>query len=717
MADLEVTRYANPMDVSGDSDEESNGQAAAVIVVEEEDESVEKDVVTDLEKAVEEEMLRRDTLLARNEGVVDGFDKTMITDADRTQSTVVKYFTVPVLSVLLLGVLIGISVEFSGVSANRSIGSIVGVVVLSTLSYMGCLFIIHAHFANPDIWSERRQQMMFSACAGLVHYFCLLFEVYTQGSNNDTDCEIALPLLAHAAFLAQMLWQVAVAHGVFRYIHFKAEPMSPLQKISRHACCWGVPIFIAGMLWFFDAVVVTKHDVFLTDLVGGRVLAPWCGVSGDPSVRGAKALFVHMPQLVGVVLYGFFYFYIALNLQESSTASKKIVSDLGDTRISASPHQILLTASNSKRQVDVTRAATNLRHTMAAFMMAYLLQTIVVVISEHFDTQGSTSASVAYYARIFLVTPQQLVYAFVFTSGSFRLCSRASVTDDEEAGAPTATIKNASEDGEVIAEVNTKANSVMLETQVKLADKSAAENELNITIKSKRRGSSRKFLRKLVQALVFMPVSLFSWIPTHIIRENFTRNLMTQMLLAITYVMVMLFPFLFFQGTRDKEEGDSSAVIVDIYLLLVLSTALFGVYRIRNTPDLLVSLVNLPSSARSKTPSLRYAETVAFDYSCCCNRLLATTAGRTAGPTTAYAGCLSGKLGSAPGSRTPAFLSSSCRCVKRDLVTICRTSHPYQPVRATQIPMLAFSAANLGTRYGTRTRPGELGDYFSSLDR
>ena len=41
---------------------------------------------------------------------------------------------------------------------------------------------------------------------------------------------------------------------------------------------------------------------------------------------------------------------------------------------------------------------------MAAFMMAYLVQTVICLYAEHFQRQGTAASELAYLARIYLVT-------------------------------------------------------------------------------------------------------------------------------------------------------------------------------------------------------------------------------------------------------------------------------------------------------------------------
>jgi hypothetical protein len=307
--------------------------------------------------------------------------------AGRLLQKIVLFLVVPLLTVGLVVTLIAIIMQRSGRDVFSA--SFLGLVGLSSASFLGCIFIIGNFFLHPELRSERRQQMMFSCLPGLVHYSCILHQSWAGGG-----CHRAVAVVDQVSFLMQMSWQVSVAHGVFRYIQFDKAAFEAREEGVRHLICWGLPVILTGIL---GAAFPTAYE---DDVGRGPVRSPWCGISGDPSFRGVKALFVHAPQLIGVVAYGYFYYYIATRTTDSATDALDVI----EARISTSPHQSLLSSSHAKRRLEMARATTTLRHCMAAFMMAYLVQTVICLYAEHFQRQGTAASELAYLARIYLVT-------------------------------------------------------------------------------------------------------------------------------------------------------------------------------------------------------------------------------------------------------------------------------------------------------------------------
>ena len=101
------------------------------------------------------------------------------------------------------------------------------------------------------------------------------------------------------------------------------------------------------------------------------IQAPWCGVRDNPEVRGVKALLIHMPRLVGTILYAYCFYYIADHVDPSSRRGDiPHLRKYDETRISTSAHLLLLHASDERRMLDISRAAITLRFCMAAFMVS-----------------------------------------------------------------------------------------------------------------------------------------------------------------------------------------------------------------------------------------------------------------------------------------------------------------------------------------------------------
>ena len=585
-----------------------------------------RDMFTGLDKT---NMLNSEDMLAYVEGKMEQRDAAIharehgvaatVGFAERVLVKVVLSLLVPALILAWVAVVFGICANTT--AADAFTASFFGLVIMSSLSYLGCLFIIVSHFVHPDMWSERRQQMMLSSWPGLVHYTCILYEIYDQADG----CNHTITLVHQTAFLMQMAWQIAVTHGVFRYIHLDQVALQGKDSGFRHVLCWGVPLLITGLL------AATSASTLQDSVSGEKVLAPWCGLSGETDVRGVKAAFVHAPQMVGVVMYGFLYYYIA-----SRNFKPDLPNDMSSARISTSPHQSLLHASQEKRMLDISRAAVTLRHCMSAFMMAYLLQTLLCVYAEHFDLQPG-SAHVVYLVRIYLVTPQQFIYAAVFSK------QRAGNIMGDLLQFHTATIASSSS-GAKLADVNTIANKFILESVIKKGAKAAmkgrsgdaAQPELNpnlqsigaIDINSKKPKSSKALTalaridktlmssrntlsmdsmieseqyrafkstaslgswKRLVQTGMFVPVSFFVWAPIQFMQANYSKKLGRILIGAMLYTALALFPFFFFQGTRDTDsEKALSTWLVDGHIGIVLIICIVGVWNNRGNPELVV---------------------------------------------------------------------------------------------------------------------------------
>jgi hypothetical protein len=643
----DMVHYSNPMDDATD-DEEGKDVAPATDSTATEEPTTTDDSV--LEALVEQELERQNELQARKESGAPA-------SVESPLAALIVYGILPVFAALLIGLLVGNLVTADWNKVEEYLFGWAAIMGMCSMSYVGCLYIIAMYWMHPEKTSERRQLMAYSSWAGLVHYACILFESIDIFSEEPDGCIQAITMLDGTSFLMQMTWQVAVAHSVFRYIQFEAPAMTIEQEKLRHMICWGTPMIFSILMLIFDFASLDEYG-FDEDVWTGKTLSPWCAVSGSARVRGAKAVCVHGPHLIGAVMYGFFYFYIAQGntkeqdlkdlmgdaeqnkqkaaLKKSGTNDENEYQGRNSERITASPHQVLLEASESKRSIDLARAATTLRHCMVAFVMAYLLATLIIIYTEHFHgSHTDLGARFCYMARIYLVAPQQLLYALFFAEGTLCGCFKKSEGEDlDQYDAPTATIK---EGGVVVADVNTKVNAIVLDAQVK-------SSQTQIVVKSKSKGRLKKVLRKLLQAFLFVPIAFFAWMPIPFIYDNYTRKLNRGLTMAVVWVLIMMFPFVYFQGTRDtKEEANKSIAVIELYLIFCVTAGLVGVYRIRNDPGLLVVYNPHDKIIWNK------------------------------------------------------FINMFRNCVAYGALGI----------EFFQIPMLAFSAAQLGTRYGTQFKPKE----------
>jgi hypothetical protein len=216
-----------------------------------------------------------------------------------------------------------------------------------------------------------------------------------------------------------------------------------------------------------------------------------------------------------------------------------------------------------------------------------------------------------------MVTPQQLVYACAFSN------QRAGSIVGHLLDFHSATIKSSS--GTVLAQVNTKVSKIMFQAKIKSAASQttvgtakalqnralSASRSVSVTgnralaatrsvsfigVGAVKFGSQAmlvpatdwfhrqlKIMSKVFQAVLFTPLALFIWVPIHFIEHNYSQRLGMILCGVILYAIMMVFPFVFFQGTPQVGE-----MVVVIHVGLVLSFCVVGVYNNRLNPALLV---------------------------------------------------------------------------------------------------------------------------------
>lgn len=439
---------------------------------------------------------------------------------------------------------------------------------------------------------------MFSSWPGLVHYMCILYESSQHAVGVDHRCTQSLTMINQISFLMQMSWQVAMAHGVFRYLKYDRPVMTATPLLLRHIICWGVPLIVIGMLGALFPLAY-QHDV---EGHGSHhhILEPFCGISDSTSHRGAKAIFVHAPHILGVVLYAYYYFFVAASVDPDSKHGASMedaslaVRTYEETRISTSPHHSLLHTSSERRMLDISRAVVTLRFCMAAFVAAYLLETICAIIVGDFP-MAKWASNTLYYLRVFSVTPQQFIYACVFSN------QKAGSIAGHFLEFHTATIKSST--GKVLANVNTTVNRMMFD---KTVDKPSKTVKMGVKGASNRAASVLNvvsdgtnifidndvsslgvYLSKTVgtfmQAVFFTPVSFFVWVPIHFIQNNYTEALLEILAGIIGYATLVLFPFVYLQGTPNQPD-----YVVRGHVAMVCAICVWGVYKNRRVPSLLV---------------------------------------------------------------------------------------------------------------------------------
>ena len=287
----------------------------------------------------------------------------------------------------------------------------------------------------------------------------------------------------------------------------------------RHCLCWGVPILLTLLI---QLSYPNAYQVLRTE---GDLLHPWCGIRDDTDVRGVKALMVHMPRLAGAVLYAYFFYYISAAVDPSSKHEATHLRKYNETRISTSAHLLLLHASEEKRLLDISRAAITLRLCMAAFMLAYLVQTVAALYVEHFRTSGHV-AELVYLMRVYMITSQQFIYACVFSNqrpgsilGHFLQYHSATISSGRQKVNLNTRVQKYILEKKLHAtqKVQSSMGSKPLLSATKSTDAAAAivrstSIQNNIQLKNKLLVILKE-LGRIGQAVLFSPVSFFVWVP------------------------------------------------------------------------------------------------------------------------------------------------------------------------------------------------------------
>lgn len=238
--------------------------------------------------------------------------------------------------------------------------------------------------------------------------------------------------------------------------------------------------------------------------------------------------------------------------------------------------------------LDISRAAITIRLCMAAFMMAYLMQTIAALYVEHFES-NSASSEFMYLFRVYLVTPQQFIYflqyhnATISSSGgalNLPLNTKVQKFILEQKLKATQSVQN--------KKLSATRGAKSLMSSSKSVDVASMMNQSRSIFQnsSQLRGGSWVVLRELAragQAVLFTPVSLFVWVPLHFMRHNYSEKLVVILLGVLVFEFATIFPVVIFEGTPNLGE-----VVIFLHVAFVFSVCIVGIYRNRQNTELLV---------------------------------------------------------------------------------------------------------------------------------
>jgi Ca2+-binding EF-hand superfamily protein len=490
--------------------------------------------------------------------------------------TLVLFFAIPVLVVILFHIDINILSEHHALTHNILSPAFAILVVLPTMSYLGCCYIIANYFLNPATFSARRQMLMFSSWAGTANYGAILFGLTERGMQN---CRL-LAIVNQSAYFSQMAWQVAATYTAFRFVQQGKLRVKGVRRLFLQLLCWIGPLGLTCLLYLL------KQDAFHEDLSEINGMG-WCGVRGDVEFLYWKGLFVHMPQLIGVSIYAYCFVYIMDVVDPPETTVLRRSAD--ECTVTTSHHEDLLHASTGKQVLAMERASERIKLYLTGFMLSYLTNTLLTIAFERIKTDSEWT-TFDYLACAVVVVPQQFMYARVFntTKGDgimYGMATFHKATILSATGRVLDTINSASaafkwmkllqaeQTGETLT-VRLKKSVVdtssafqqTLRKQTKQVKETSAQGAASLvpsSALSKMNAAKSYCVHRLFQCwqfCVLMPVSVWVWTPIDFIRESYTKRLDTVLVSLMGYGIFLLAPIFYFRVTDSASPLESEGL-------------------------------------------------------------------------------------------------------------------------------------------------------------
>lgn len=436
-------------------------------------------------------------------------------------------------------------------------------VLLPAMSFSGACYMLVSYWMDQDSWSLLRMRTMFASIPMIV-FFGLMLSSQSSDHRSFT-CATEAYIMQICYFMINM-WQTMTVVTAYRFVCNGSGRFTGSQRVLVHVMCWGMPIMITTTLQ------MVAPDAFHTDLFGGEMRGiGWCGVKSER--RLLKAIFVNTPQLVAVSFYAQFYWYIH---QVIDPAEDGAVIDLSDaTKMSTSRNAALMGSAEIRKKQYYEKTALQIRLFMTAYMLSFLTNTLLVVVSDNMSIGATSRSNLLLQAAV--VAPQGLLTGLVYARTATK--SLVSAYVDAFNG--------------IVAQYKPEvAKKIIMAKEQAIRARVAASNSAN-AITAEMNEESAGTMEKVWNFFTvtsMMPVAIWVWTPMEFLSENFGNPTFVFAGLILWSVMTM-FPFYQF-SVVGKQTADISdewyETSAHLYVVAVVIIAALAVWNNRYRHDLLM---------------------------------------------------------------------------------------------------------------------------------
>ena len=405
---------------------------------------------------------------------------------------------------------------------------------------------------------------------------CIFFALMLMGQSEhhklfDGHCGKE-GYIQQVVYLMVNMWQTMTVVTAYRYIVLGKARFSGPQRILVHVLCWGVPIVLTTLLQILGGSGVWMSDFMAPQSQGGLGGIGWCGVRQDQ--RLFKALFVNMPQMVCVSFYAQFYYYI--HQVVDPVPDNEIADMAGQTQLSSSKNAGLMSAAALRKKLFIENTALQIRLFMTAYMLSFLTNTLLVLISDNMIAGEAGDATLLLQAAV--VAPQGLLTAIVYmrTANKSLISSYVDVFNSVVATCSPAA-----------------AEKLRMAKEQARSAKDAANQKMNGDEDKEGGLTPGKVLWGLVNGFSYfmmLPVAIWVWVPMEFLAENYNSTTFVFIGLVI-WGLASVFPFYTFSVVAGRGatidplffEYSSHGFVIAIVIIAALS-----VWANRYTPHLLM---------------------------------------------------------------------------------------------------------------------------------
>ena len=434
-------------------------------------------------------------------------------------------------------------------------------VLLPAMSFTGACYILVSYWMDQDSWSILRMRTMFASIPMCIFFGLLLGS--QSSAHRPFTCETEAYIMQVCYFMINM-WQTMTVVTAYRFVCNGSGRFTGSARAMVHVVCWGMPIILTTILQ------LVAPDAWHTDLFGGELRGiGWCGVKSER--RLLKAIFVNTPQLIAVSFYAQFYWYIH---QVIDPAEDGAVADLSDaTKMSTSRNAALMGSAEVRKKQYFEKTALQIRLFMTAYMLSFLTNTLLVVISDNMSAGETSRANLLLQAAV--VAPQGMLTGLVY----MRTATKSLVSAYVDAF-------NA-----IVARFKPEVAKKMAEAkQSAIRARVAASNRANSLANDQKNTGMMEKCWNVFTVTSMMPVAVWVWTPMEFLSENFGNRSFVFLGLILWSAMTM-FPFYQFSVV-----GKHTANISDLwyknsahlYVVAVVVIAALAVWNNRYRHDLLI---------------------------------------------------------------------------------------------------------------------------------